>query len=809
MAANRSLGTLTLDLIAKIGGFTEALDRASRETDRRLSEIEKRAEKFGEAIGEHIRDAIAAIGVTLTVGGFLEGLKDSIDYMDELGKSAQKVDLPVEEFSTLAGSARLSGIQLDTLTATLGRLTKAQADALDKTSQQSKIFKALGIDVADANGKLRSSEDVLKDFADRFVELKGSPDAIAAGIQLFGKQFQDLIPFISKGSEGIDELQGEVKELGGAFSTEATQGAAEFNDHVAQLKLATQGLFAQIAQQLLPVLDDWLGEVKELAKENDKLDGIGAGLARTLEGLAAIGHVVAAGFKFISAAIQTLTVALAANYDAYQTVLEAYKHPFSIEGWKKAASDLVSKNRAARDEIGQIWEDAGKGIDESFDAASKNVDRIMGNLVRIPKHQLQSSAEGFIDSILGPDPKGKADGLAAALHGAFSNADRDAKEAQKAADALAASWGRLNEAVQKVRESANPETKAYNDFADTIRNIDQLAADAIKKGADVADVQRQVADAVSAAQQKLATDLAKPMKAAHAFADTLDEELQARKDLIQSQVDAIGMGEKEAANQQELIKVRQQGLKAIADLQKQYQNHPEAFTQEQYEAELAALKKHWEDMYNATKDGQDRITAAQEDWKNGVSKGYQDWLEQASNTAAAWAQITQGALNTATDDLSDFLSGSKSAKDAFMDFIDSTEAAITKFVAQQLLKQLLKSIFGDGTQGSSGGETPWYVQAIGAIFGGNNGGKAIGGLVAPNSLHRVNEHGPELLSVGGKDFLMMGDRAGHVTPNSHLGGGKAVTQNNNFFFAAPTSQKTQTQVAQRNAYEIRRAQRLS
>jgi hypothetical protein len=52
-----------------------------------------------------------------------------------------------------------------------------------------------------------------------------------------------------------------------------------------------------------------------------------------------------------------------------------------------------------------------------------------------------------------------------------------------------------------------------------------------------------------------------------------------------------------------------------------------------------------------------------------------------------------------------------------------------------------------------------------------SGGKASGGSVDSGGMYRVNERGPEMLSVKGQDFLMMGDQGGVVTPNSKLNGG--------------------------------------
>lgn len=59
MASNRSLGTLTLDLVLKMGGFTEGWSKAERETDKRTRAIQAKAQAFGKAMG-------AAIGVGFT-----------------------------------------------------------------------------------------------------------------------------------------------------------------------------------------------------------------------------------------------------------------------------------------------------------------------------------------------------------------------------------------------------------------------------------------------------------------------------------------------------------------------------------------------------------------------------------------------------------------------------------------------------------------------------------------------------------------------------------------------------------------------
>jgi len=49
-----------------------------------------------------------------------------------------------------------------------------------------------------------------------------------------------------------------------------------------------------------------------------------------------------------------------------------------------------------------------------------------------------------------------------------------------------------------------------------------------------------------------------------------------------------------------------------------------------------------------------------------------------------------------------------------------------------------------------------------------SGGRALGGPVSGGKMYQVNENGPEMLSSGGKDFLMMGKNGGVVIPTNRM-----------------------------------------
>lgn len=345
--ASRSLGTLTLDLVARIGGFTSGMTAAERAADKSLSAIEKRAYKFGQVLGQGLK--VAAGAAVAGVTALAASLQLTINGLDDLNKSAQKVGVTTEELSKLAYAGELADVSLDALTSSLGRLTKAQAEALDTGSETAKVFEALGIAVKDADGNLRSSTEVLGDFADAFQNLGGSAEAQAAGFKIFGRSFQDLIPLLLEGKEGIQNAGEELERFGGVITTEAGRNADEFNDNLARLKNQFQAIFAQIATQLLPTLVELTQDLGKLAKNGDL-----AGKAVTL--FSAAIELGIGALNLYAAAVDEVSVRIQFAVEAYKGWTEATKNFATlgfadggvVEGFKKigqAADDASAASK--------------------------------------------------------------------------------------------------------------------------------------------------------------------------------------------------------------------------------------------------------------------------------------------------------------------------------------------------------------------------------------------------------------------------------------------------------------------------------
>ncbi|MGY0634395.1 hypothetical protein [Luteimonas sp. A478] len=210
--------------------------------------MERTAKRVGAAIGVAFAGAVAYGTVQLN---------KQINAMDELSKAAQRSQMPTEEFSRLAHAANMSDLSMGDLVTSMGRLQRAQDAAAKGLAAPLQAFERLGVRVRDASGQMRNSREVFMDVAEAFRKGRGSTDVMAAGMQIFGRSFQNMIPMLLDGREGLEALADESDRLGHTLSTEAGRQAEEFNNKMARLKIGMDGVWRTAAIDLLPKLDDF------------------------------------------------------------------------------------------------------------------------------------------------------------------------------------------------------------------------------------------------------------------------------------------------------------------------------------------------------------------------------------------------------------------------------------------------------------------------------------------------------------------------------------------------------------------------
>lgn len=232
---------------------------------RNMDGLQGKAKGIASAFGG-LRTAMVALSGTFAAGGLAAFAKSGINVADNLGKMAQQVGASVESLSALQYTAKLSNVSVEQLSGGLRQLAKNAADTQAGTGEARTAFQALGIAVTDAAGRLKSTDALLVEIAEKFAGMEDGAGKTALAMRLFGDAGAQLIPMLNSGSKGLADFRREAERLGVVMSTDTAKAAEQFNDNMTRLQSSMDGLKFSLAETILPTLTRFTDELREGAR---------------------------------------------------------------------------------------------------------------------------------------------------------------------------------------------------------------------------------------------------------------------------------------------------------------------------------------------------------------------------------------------------------------------------------------------------------------------------------------------------------------------------------------------------------------
>ena len=233
--------------------------------------------KLGDE-SNRVKGLLAGLGVSLSVAGFAAMIKNAIDAADQINKLSQKIGISVEALSTLRFAAQLSDVSLEALQKGIKGLSQIITEANTGVGDGAQVFEALGISVRNADGSMKSTDEVLLKVADVFANLEDGAVKTALAVKLFGKSGMDMIPFLNQGAAGINQLTAEAERLGLKLTTETARSAEAANDNPTALKASSSSLGIALARDVLPARTNITNAMREAANEAGTLKALWVGL---------------------------------------------------------------------------------------------------------------------------------------------------------------------------------------------------------------------------------------------------------------------------------------------------------------------------------------------------------------------------------------------------------------------------------------------------------------------------------------------------------------------------------------------------
>lgn len=211
---------------------------------------DKQLEKFDKAIKSAVKGLTALVaGATASATAIFAFTKKVAESNDELGKFSQIVGVDVEALQELGYAAELNGGSIDSMNSSLSNLAKMASESARGVGAGVEVFGLLGLSVTDANGALRTADDLLFDVADAVAGLGSQAERLEL-TQKLGLG-EDLLLSIQQGSEALRQQRKEARELGFVIDGDATKAAADFNDELLRVISIVKGVASAIGTRLM------------------------------------------------------------------------------------------------------------------------------------------------------------------------------------------------------------------------------------------------------------------------------------------------------------------------------------------------------------------------------------------------------------------------------------------------------------------------------------------------------------------------------------------------------------------------------
>lgn len=681
--ASKSLGTLTIDLIAKVGGFVSGMDKAERASEKWAKQVQKDAAASSAALLS-VGGAVQAAALAAGTAGFalLKSTSEQVNATDQWAKSLK---MSTQELLAWQFAAEKAGISGDNMADIFKDLSDKIGDAvLNKSGEAVDALNSLGLS-ADKLSKVSPDKQLLA-IGEALGKISTNAGKVTI-LESLGNDLTKLLPLFDNNNAKLTQFIQLAKDYGVAPDPQSIDDLIKVNTLFQDMEAQVKGLKMEIAAGLAHVdlspLNNSLSEIHDVLTDPKVLQGI-ADLVSQVAQLAGWLIKAAAGAGKLATSSSNRMAALGNRVDM--------NNPDQIQ----ARIDYLNSNKKDR---GNGMYDGSQtflgwimGKDDSVKAISDEIATLTGRLAELNKQPKDISVS--------PDVTPAS--ASSLLNFGLAPGQTNGKPPKDTAGA------KLESAFKAVERSYMRQIE----LIDTTGKKTAVVTEQQKLQFDIADGKLQ---GLNATQQKRLESLAQEVDRLNAVKKANEENakvaafvanLQAQnsnaKSSLNIDVQGAGAGDKERQRMKERLNIEREYLDQQRELQTQYQSGD--ITKSLYDRETSAISSAMSDRLKMQEDYYKSMDAMQTDWMGGVSDGLANWLDTSSNYSASAASVVSSSMDSALDNVSSMLMGNKAS---WKDWASSVLSMIAKVALQMaavnLIGGLVSSVGGAAVGAASAG----------------------------------------------------------------------------------------------------------
>lgn len=671
--AGKSLGTLTIDLIAKVGGFVSGLSQAERSSQKWRKQVQADAKAAAVAFtGFATAASAAAVGVGVAGYNLLKNTSKQITESDRWAKSLNMSTQSLLSWQYAAEKAGVSGDQMADIFKDIG--DKIGDAVLNKSGEAVDALDALGLSAKKLAGE--SPDKQLLAISNALGKIKTNAEKTTI-LESLGNDLSKLLPLLDQGGDKLQKYIKAAKDFGVAPDDADIESLVKVNSIFEDMETQINGVKIELATGLAKVdltgLQKSISDMGDVFKDPEVIKGITDLVSGVVDLATWLVKVGAEAGKLIDLYKGGQPVGDNASISDIERRLNNLKADVEDQGF------LASFNRIGMDIDGKKAE-----IDQLEHRVS--IMRAGNNLPLTPAFvgNLNDKTKSYNKDPSESNGKTKTNSSANKLESAFKSMETSYLRQIALIDTTGKKSAEVTEQQKLQFDIASGKLTGLNEAQK--QRLEQLATevDRLNSVKKANEENLKVAEFVATLQAQNANAAAS----------------------MNAEIAGAGLGDKERERLRERLAIEREFLDQQSDLQKRRQSNE--ISQNVYDRETAALSDALQQRLELLEDHYKKRDELEGNWLAGAQNGLANWVDTSSDYYTQVSDLVGNTLDGLVDNMADALSGNK-----------ADWASWANSVLSELQKVLLRAIMVNSLK--SAGESGWFG-SLGGMFGGSSAG---------------------------------------------------------------------------------------
>lgn len=298
--SGKSLGTLTIDLIAKVGGFVQGMDKAERSSQKWRDKVKKDAAEVGSALAA-IGTGAAAVAIGIGTAG-ITLVKNTSDHITATDRWAKSLKMSTQDLLSWQFAAEKAGLTGDNIADIFKDINDKVGDAvLNKSGEAAQALDTLGLSAEKLAQQAPDKQLIAISEALQKIPSQAGKTNI---LESLGNDLSKMLPLFDNNNEKLKQFIQLSKDFGVAPPQEDIDNLVKVNQFFQDIESSAQGLKIEIASGLAKVdlspIQHGLDDIREVFTDPAVLSGLAKLVGGVAELVGWMGKLSSESANFIS-----------------------------------------------------------------------------------------------------------------------------------------------------------------------------------------------------------------------------------------------------------------------------------------------------------------------------------------------------------------------------------------------------------------------------------------------------------------------------------------------------------------------------